>query len=261
MKVRMRFIKRGPIQYIGHLDLMRYFQKVFRRCGLDVAYSQGFNPHQLLSFASPLGVGLTSIGEYLDATINSLRIITDENKCQIGTDEWINRINEYSNDMVIVTTFNIMPDDIKPSMSLLDAASYAISFASEDAAVRIREYYNSNTDIIITKKTKKSTKDINLKDGIYLVEDSESSYYEQIGTKTVSDIDYEREYIKYMDCNNALYMLCSSGSALNIKPEMLIEAYEQSTCESVGDYNIIRLDMYYKGESVYESMSTGKATE
>ena len=80
MKVRMRFIKRGPIQYIGHLDLMRYFQKVFRRCGLDVAYSQGFNPHQILSFASPLGVGLTSIGEYLDAGIGSLRVITDENK-------------------------------------------------------------------------------------------------------------------------------------------------------------------------------------
>ena len=66
MKTRIKFTKSGPLKFIGHLDVMRYFQKAFRRAELDVEYSQGFNPHQLMSFAAPLGVGLTSDGEYLD---------------------------------------------------------------------------------------------------------------------------------------------------------------------------------------------------
>ena len=54
------------MRFIGHLDMMRYFQKAFRRSGIDIQYSQGFSPHQLISFAAPLGVGLTSTGEYMD---------------------------------------------------------------------------------------------------------------------------------------------------------------------------------------------------
>ena len=52
MKVRVRFSKQGTMKYIGHLDMVRYFQKVHRRAGVDVAYSEGFSPHQKLSFAA-----------------------------------------------------------------------------------------------------------------------------------------------------------------------------------------------------------------
>ena len=71
MKVRIKFAKYGALKFIGHLDVMRYMQKVIRKSEIDVAYSQGFNPHQLLYFASPLGVGLTSEGEYFDIVLNS----------------------------------------------------------------------------------------------------------------------------------------------------------------------------------------------
>lgn len=49
-----------------YLDVVRYFQKAVRRSGLAVAYSIGFNPHPLLYFAAPLGLGQTSDGEYMD---------------------------------------------------------------------------------------------------------------------------------------------------------------------------------------------------
>ena len=54
------------MRYIGHLDVMRYFQRLFRRTGLPLKYTEGYHPHQILSFAQPLGLGLTSDGEYLD---------------------------------------------------------------------------------------------------------------------------------------------------------------------------------------------------
>ena len=66
MRVRIKFSKHGAVKFIGHLDTMRYFQKAIRRSEIDIAYSGGFSPHQIMSFAAPLGVGQTSNGEYMD---------------------------------------------------------------------------------------------------------------------------------------------------------------------------------------------------
>ena len=59
------------MKFIGHLDMMRYFQKAVRRAKIDIRYSEGYSPHQIMSFAAPLGVGITSDGEYFDIVIQS----------------------------------------------------------------------------------------------------------------------------------------------------------------------------------------------
>ena len=66
MKLRVKFAKYGALKFIGHLDVMRFFQKANRRAELDMSYSTGFSPHQIMSFAAPLGLGLESNGEYMD---------------------------------------------------------------------------------------------------------------------------------------------------------------------------------------------------
>ena len=83
MKIRIKFAKEGTMKFIGHLDVMRYFQKVMRRADVDIRYSEGFSPHQIMSFASPLGVGMESRGEYVDIEVLS----TDSSK------EMLRRIN------------------------------------------------------------------------------------------------------------------------------------------------------------------------
>ena len=60
MKVRIKFSKEGPVKFVGHLDTMRYFQKAIRRANLPVAFSGGYSPHMIMSFAAPLGVGTES---------------------------------------------------------------------------------------------------------------------------------------------------------------------------------------------------------
>lgn len=66
MMLRMRFAKEENLRWIGHLDVMRSLQRHFRRAGIDMLYSQGFSPHPVMSIALPLGLGMTSGGEYLD---------------------------------------------------------------------------------------------------------------------------------------------------------------------------------------------------
>lgn len=70
MKVRLKYNKRGMIKYISHLDTMRLFQRTFRRTNVPVLFSQGFNPHMLMSLANPLPLGVESDIEYLDFEID-----------------------------------------------------------------------------------------------------------------------------------------------------------------------------------------------
>ena len=48
---------------------MRYFQKAMRRADIPIRYSEGFSPHQVMSFAAPLGIGIESDSEYLDIEV------------------------------------------------------------------------------------------------------------------------------------------------------------------------------------------------
>ncbi len=64
--VRIRFARSGPAEYLGHLDMMRLFERSLRRAGIPLAYSQGYNPRPHLVFALPLGVGVAAEAEILD---------------------------------------------------------------------------------------------------------------------------------------------------------------------------------------------------
>ena len=65
-KLRVRFAKEGRAVYISHLDLMRTMQRAFQRANLPLKYSEGFNPHPILSILLPLSVGMSSGCELMD---------------------------------------------------------------------------------------------------------------------------------------------------------------------------------------------------
>ena len=69
MKMLIVFKKSPRLRFIGHLDLMRTMQRTLRRSDLPVRYSQGFNPHMLLNFASPLSVGITGEREIMEVPV------------------------------------------------------------------------------------------------------------------------------------------------------------------------------------------------
>lgn len=69
----VQYEKTGNAKYISHLDFLRTFNRVLRRSKIEIAYSQGFNPHPLLSFALPLSVGVTSECEILEMTLTKER--------------------------------------------------------------------------------------------------------------------------------------------------------------------------------------------
>ena len=66
MKYVIRFQKTGVTCYTSHLDIMKVFKRSFKRAGIRLAYSHGFNPHPRMGFAQPLSLGYESLDEYIE---------------------------------------------------------------------------------------------------------------------------------------------------------------------------------------------------
>lgn len=69
--IRIRWLRDDSMRFLGHRDMMRIFQRAVSRAGMPVGYSQGFSPHQRISFGPPLPVGYTSEDEYLDIHLSA----------------------------------------------------------------------------------------------------------------------------------------------------------------------------------------------
>ena len=69
-RLRVRFGRGPEVKFISHLDIMRFWERVFRRAQIPLAYSEGFNPHPRISLAAPLPVGVTSEAELMDVMVS-----------------------------------------------------------------------------------------------------------------------------------------------------------------------------------------------
>lgn len=244
MKTRMRFTKTGSLKFIGHLDCMRFFQKAIRRARLDVAYSQGFNPHQIMSFASPLSVGLTSDGEYIDIEFNSLP--------DMPLNELAKNLSQFMTDELFVTEIRLLEDNVKTSMALLNACDYVIqlkdggTFSSNtvpEAEFSLRESFTEfmeQEQILVLKKTKKSEAEIDLKPLILSYAFSREEF-EAVCSGMPDELNNE------YDSEEELYLKLVSGSVTNIKPELVLETFMNYMNLGLRPYacQIHRIQMYF----------------
>ncbi len=251
MKARIKFSKTGSMRFIGHLDVMRYFQKAMHRAGIKASYSQGFSPHQLMSFTSPLGIGLSSDAEYLDIALE------EGDTPQAMAD----RINAVLNDEIRVKGFTYIKDNAKPSMAALTACDYLIAlkpgknnkFADKEFTRKQAGSFLLQDKIEVLKKTKKSEKLIDIRPNIYYIADSFKDY-----KKYACSGETENEsFCINKECTEILYCGLAAGSVLNIKPGLVME----ELCKYSGiaynefDYQFHRAEMYAEADGKLIPMS------
>lgn len=230
MKIRIKFRKYGVMKFIGHLDIMRYFQKVMRRADIDICYSEGFSPHQIMSFAAPLGVGITSDGEYLDIEVHSSR----------STKESLEALNATMVEGVEIVGYVKLPDNAKTAMSIVAAADYTLSFkegyeaplSKEEFAAGIDTFFTKPAEVLITKQTKKSEKVMDLKQLVYIFKLTETAG------------------------KPSFYLHVCTGSSDNLKPELVLEAlYKHLGLEYRPEaIQIHRQDVYAASENGFISL-------
>lgn len=217
LKIRIKYAKTGVLRYIGHLDVMRYFQKAIRRAGLDVAYSQGYSPHQLITFAAPLGLGVTSEGEYFDAEMNSLT----------SSEDMVARLNATMAPGMEVKDIVQLKEGAKTAMAVVAASDYLITCREGYGDIRdftdALDAFYSQERIEVVKVSKTREIQMDIKPFIYKLEAGE----------------------------NGIYMLLSTGSVDNIKPELVMEGF----CHYLNrDYQklafqVHRLETYMQNEA------------
>ena len=81
---RLLFEKTGDAVWMSHLDLMRLFQRAFKRAGLPLTHTQGFNPRPSVSIALPLSVGVESVCELLDFDLDGETVDCNEIATQLN---------------------------------------------------------------------------------------------------------------------------------------------------------------------------------
>ena len=192
MKVRIKFAKYGVMKFIGHLDVMRYFQKALRRADIDIKFSEGMSPHMIMSFAAPLGVGLTSVGEYVDIELRT----------PISTKKALEQLNQVMVEGMEILDFRqIEEGKAGKAMSLVAAADYTVTFrkgcAPEGDWQSDISGFFARKSIPVTKETKKGITEVDIRPMIY-----------------------------QMSVNaGVVTMQLATGSAANLKPELVMEAY------------------------------------
>jgi radical SAM-linked protein len=194
---------------------MRYFQKAIRRAQIDVAYSAGFNPHQIMSFSAPLGVGLTSDGEYMDLEINSMST----------KEAMIELLNQQMNEGFLITGFEVLKERLlnqkkETAMALVAAADYRVSlkdgydFLNQSTFVESFTNFYQQDSIVIRKKTKKSEKEMDIKPYLYDI------WFDERLTDSEGLAHCDR-----YDNGIAVGLQLATGSVINIKPDLVMEAF------------------------------------
>lgn len=214
MKIRIKFAKRGAMKFISHLDVMRYFQKVIKRADIDIAYSEGFNPHQIMSFASPLGIGINSEAEYVDIEVHST----------LSTKDTLAKLNEVSVDDMPILSYKLLDDNATKAMTLVAASDYFVKFRENyipnlDMASAIKNFLD-NDSIIITKETKKgkNTKEMDIKPLIY----------------------------EFSQDGDGFFLKLAAGSVDNLKPELVFEELFRKNNIEFNPFSLLinRLEIY-----------------
>lgn len=236
LKLRIKYTKTGVLRFIGHLDIMRLFQKSIRRAKLDVAYSKGFSPHQIISFAAPMPLGMTSEGEYFDGEFETVT----------STEDMMQRLNDTLPEGIVVLDIVELPEDAKPSMSIVSASDYIV-FRNEECKEDVIQKLVAQIDALnaapvveVMKKTKTKEQMTDIKHCIYDVH--------EYSDKT----PYTEEY------DSAIYMMLASGSMDNLKPELVIDAL----CKLAGieynryDYRVHRIETYMGDKNDLKSLGT-----
>ena len=220
MKARIKFRKYGVMRFIGHLDVMRFFQKAMRRAGIPIAFTGGYSPHMIMSFAQPLGVGITSDGEYLDIEL----------KEAVDCAKAARRLNEVMVEGMEVVGFNRIPDDKKSSgMPIVAAASYRVtlleSVRSADVTRAFPDSWEAKIEgflnqkhIVVLKRTKRSEAEVDIRPMIYQM------HLEEDG----------------------IHLFLAAGSEQNLKPDLVMRAFTEYIKEESDSvpFRYHRVDVY-----------------
>lgn len=206
MKIRIKFARGERVKFLGHLDIMRSFQRAFIRAGIQMVYSIGFNPHQKMNFAQPLGVGVVSCGDYLDAEVADGQLTSDI----------MARLNAQMGEGFEVLSVHEIPENAAKGMAAVRYASYIVTVNS--GACPATDLFLASDSVITVRRTKSGEKETDIRPFVISLNRNDNKYN----------------------------MTVTAGSENNLKPDLLMQVlFEMSDLEyDRNNLTIMRTELY-----------------
>lgn len=224
--VRSRFYKKDDMVFISHLDLIRVFERAIRRAQLPVSYTQGFNPHPIMAFATALGIGTASDGEYIDIQL-------DEN---IDGESFKNRLNKVLPEGLKIIKSLIIDNKAASLMSIIDSSTYLVKVKTdkildrEDVAQEIKKFLSQETIIDLRQRRQRPGRR------------RRGPEFREVDIRPLIK---GMEIFSLEDRQIIFKMHLSTGSKNNLKPEIVIDKLDELTNLPIqlGETRIHRLDL------------------
>ena len=215
-KIRVKWGKRGLVRFLSHLENNRVFERAIRRADVPVAYSQGFRPHQKLSFGPPLPHGYSSESEYLDIQI--------EGNC---SREQMDTLSQELPEGYFISDYRLIYSKAPAISALLNRATYQITgqFGDPDLLESRMEGLLRQESILIRRAIKEGSKEMEIRRAVYRF-----------------------ELLRGGD-QHVIEMELGLGEAGYARPTELLEALELFAPENVATFHFHRKAMNYFHES------------
>lgn len=155
-KLRLALSKGEPLRFLSHLDYAQAVSRTIRRANINMAYSEGFNPHMKISFSSALALGITADREYMD-----MDIVEDASVQNI-----MDRLNAVAPPGLQVVDGKEMPDKVKKMMAICNYAIYEVTgpVTADVDWQTLMDTFNQTEHIMYEKVTPKKTRTIDIKE-------------------------------------------------------------------------------------------------
>ena len=160
MRMLAVFEKGERIRHIGHLDIQRSVQRGLRRSGLPVAYSNGFNPHILITFASALSTGACGKREIMDVTMAE----------EVSPEEFLEKMNRAMPPEMQLSEARTLDQKHPALMASLRAAKYDLLIRDAEQAEKLAAAIPAmmaRETVTAMRKTKTALKECDIKPLIY----------------------------------------------------------------------------------------------
>lgn len=219
MIYRMKFEKHDEVKYIGHLDTMRTFTRCIKRTSLPIKFSKGFNPRVQLSFALPLGVGVTSDSEYVDLELED----------EVDVIELKKELNSTLPDGFKIVNV-VKSENSKSLMSLVKEAIYEIGIEFEN---------DDDIEELVQK-----IENIFAQEVIEVEKQGKNKKIELVNIKP-NILDIEVEVIGFSSIRVTLH--CNAGSENNLNPNLVVDKIKNELAGvEIIDFNIHRKELILK---------------
>lgn len=208
-KYRFCYSEGDEVKFISHLDFLRTMVRTFRRANLPVKYSEGFNPHMVMTIGLPLSVGTTTVCDCLEAELTE----------DIDIPSAIESINAVCPRGIKI--LGIKKAEGLTPLHLIDSALYSASFTT-DKTVDISKYIAAPC-VMIEKKSKRKINEVNIKDFIRSI-----------------------ELLSPEGTSHLVTMHINAGNTSNLKPELVLSSIADFFGTTITDIQIERKEIYFE---------------